>query len=77
VKNYPEYPDNDDAAIKDLAEECGITDFNRAAEIVRLVRELGLYAIQSRPFVVRALRFYFPEHRGKSRAANLPAKSEK
>jgi hypothetical protein len=61
MRNYPEYPDNDDVAIKDMAESCGLTDFARAREIVQLIRDLRLYGIQDRRFVREALRFYTPE----------------
>lgn len=63
MKNYPEYPDTEDVFIKMLAEDCGVEDFCRAAEIVSLIRELRMYAIQDRRLVVDALDHYFPEHR--------------
>ena len=76
MKNYPEYPDNGEVAIKDLAEDCGLNDFRRAAAIVELVRELRGYAIQDRRFVVAALDEYFPEHRVRRRKGSRPAVAE-
>jgi len=75
VKNYPEFPDDDDVTIKDLAEECGVEDFRRAEKIVSLIRELGMFAIQSRRFVVDALDFYFPEHRVRRFKDSPPSKT--
>lgn len=75
MTNYPEYPDNDDVCVKDLALECGIKDFRRAAEIVRLIRELRLFAIQDRRFVVDALDEYFPQHRVRRWKGSRPRKA--
>ena len=40
MKNYPEYPDNDDVSIKNSAEDSGITDFAVAKEIDNALKEL-------------------------------------
>jgi hypothetical protein len=77
VKNYPEYPDNADAAIKDLAECCGEKDFRRAAAIVRLVKDLRDYAIQSRRLVIDALDEYFSEHRVRRWKGSRPRTPER
>ena len=40
MKNYPEYPDNFDVVIKDLAVECGVEDWAFAKNVVSLCAQL-------------------------------------
>jgi hypothetical protein len=58
MKNYPEYPDNCDVYIKDLAEQYGITDYNVAKAVMDAADELSQFSICYGPFVAAAIRHY-------------------
>jgi len=62
VRNYPEYPDDNDVHIKFMAKDCGMKDFARAKAIVDLIIQLRGYSIQDLRFVMAALDFYFLDH---------------
>lgn len=69
VKNYPEYPDDSDGFIKDVADSVGEDDYRRAKDVHDAVNVLEQYMISSPELVVAFLanahtrRFLMPKHR--------------
>jgi hypothetical protein len=61
MKNYPEYPDNDDVDIKEMAIACGVDDFKAAKEIVELCRDLQQFGIMRRKMVRAAIHRWLGE----------------